>query len=107
MAAPHVAGAAALIASYLPPSATAYQIKQAIIISDELDVYASLNYADANFESLAAQGTAGRYYDDYTDYDTSDYSEPSEGDSSGACNGLGLGISGLLVAMVLARKRMS
>ena len=107
MAAPHVAGAAALIASYLPPSATAYQIKQAIIISDELDVYASLNYADANFESLAAQGTAGRYYDDYVNYDTSDYTEPSDGSSSGACNGLGFGISGLLVAMVLARKRMS
>ena len=107
MAAPHVAGAAALIASVMPTSATAYQIKQAIIISDELDVYASLNYADANFDGLAAQGTAGRYYDDYMDYDINDYSEPSEGGSSGACNGLGLGISGLLFAMVLARKRMS
>ena len=107
MAAPHVAGAAALIASIMPPSATAYQIKQALILSDELDVYASLEYADTNFDGLAEQGTAGRYYDDYRNYDENDYSEPSDGGSSGACSGLGLGISGLLVIMVLARKRFS
>ena len=107
MAAPHVAGAAALIASIMPPSATAYQIKQALILSDELDVYASLEYADTHFDSLAEEGTAGRYYDDYRAYDEDDYSEPSEGGSSGACSGLGLGISGLLVIMVLARKRFS
>ena len=107
MAAPHVAGAAALIASVMPSSATAYQIKQALILSDELDVYASLEYADTHFDSLAEEGTAGRYYDDYRAYDEDDYSEPSEGGSSGACSGLGLGISGLLVIMVLARKRFS
>ena len=99
MAAPHVAGAAALIASVMPSSATAF--------GGELDVYASLDYVDRHFDSLAEEGTAGRYYDDYRAYDENDYSEPSEGGSSGACNGLGLGISGLLVAMALARKRKS
>lgn len=108
MAAPHVAGAAALIASYIPVSATAYQIKQALLIEDELNVYASLNYADANFETLAQEGAEGRYYDDYRSYDEHDYSEPSgDNGSSGGCNGFGLGIAGLLAVMVLARKRMS
>ena len=107
MAAPHVAGAAALVASILPDYATAYQIKQSLILSDELDVYASLDFAERHFDELAEQGTAGRYYDDYTNYDTNDYSNPSEGESSGACNGLGFGILGLLAVMVLARKKMS
>ncbi|MBQ3446821.1 MAG: S8 family serine peptidase, partial [Synergistaceae bacterium] len=108
MAAPHVAGAAALIASYLPERITAYQIKQAILISTELDVYASLNYADANFENLAQVGSEGRDYDDYEDYDISDYSESTDddGSSSGGCNGLSFGIAGL-AAVMLARKRMS
>ncbi len=109
MAAPHVAGAAALLASYLPVGVTAYQIKQALLIEDELNVYASLNYADAHFESLAQRGTEGRYYDDYNTYDEQDYSEPSgsSGGSSGGCSGLSLGIAGLGVVFMLARKRMS
>ena len=107
MAAPHVAGAAALLASVLPSTATAYQIKQAIIIGGELDVYASLNYVATSFANLAERGTEGRYYDDYVGYDTQEYTEPSDGGSSGGCEGLGLGFAGLLAVMMLARKRMS
>lgn len=108
MAAPHVSGAAALIASYMPDRITAYQIKQAIMIDDELDIYSSLNYIDANFENLAITGTSGRYYDDYKGYDVHEYTESSdEGGSSGGCDGLGAVISGLALAFMLARKRMS
>ena len=108
MAAPHVAGAAALIASYMPDRITAYQIKQAIMIDDELDVYSSLNYIDANFENLAKTGNSGRYYDDYRNYAESEYTESEDdGTSSGGCSGLSLGISGLLAVIMLARKRMS
>ena len=108
MAAPHVAGAAALIASYIPVRATAYQIKQALLIGDELNVYASLNYADANFENLASQGTEGRSYDDYRAYDETDYSTPSERtSSSGGCSGLYAGIAGLALVFMLARKEIS
>lgn len=110
MAAPHVAGAAALIASIMPDRITAYQIKQSILIDGELDVYASLDYATRsearNFEGLPERGTAARYYDDYKSYAESEYTPPQEdNNSSGGCSGLQLGIAGLLAVMMLARKR--
>ncbi|MBQ3585901.1 MAG: S8 family serine peptidase [Synergistaceae bacterium] len=110
MAAPHVAGTAALLASYLPSTATAYQIRQCILIGDELDVYASMRFAETDFDTLAAVGTEGRDYDDYLDYNTKEYSEPvlqNNVGSSGGCGTLSLGLSGAVIVLMLARKRMS
>ena len=91
----------------MPDRITAYQIKQSILIDGELDVYASLNYADANFENLAEKGTEGRYYDDYRGYAETEYTESEDdGTSSGGCDGFGLGLAGF-AAVMLARKRMS
>ena len=110
MAAPHVAGTAALLASYLPDTATAYQIKQCILIDSELDVYESMRYADTNFDSLASVGTEGRDYDDYKSYEEQEYSHPTvynNGGSSSGCSALSVGLAGAVIVLVLARKRMS
>ena len=108
MAAPHVAGAAALVSSVFP-SATAYQIKQALLIGSNLDVSASLSYASAYLSSLTARGTEGRAYDDYKDYDSGSGGggSSSGGSSSGGCSGFQLGITGAFLGIMLARKRMS
>ena len=107
MAAPHVAGAAALLASVMNSNATAYQIKQCILIGDELDVYASLNYARQHSSGLPERGVEAREYDDYASYSIQDYSEPSDRGSSSGCGGMSYGIAGCIAVLVLARKRMS
>ena len=109
MAAPHVAGAAMLVASVLPEAATAYQIRQALLFSSELDVAGALSYASSNYSSLAARGTEGRSYDDYNSYSEEDYIETGSGKtgSSGGCEGLTLGIFGLAAVFMLAIKKIS
>ena len=111
MATPHVAGAAALIASVLPDEATAYQIKSAILIGEDLDVNASLQYALSNYASLPSVGTEGRSYDDYNSYQTVQYYEDDGGSTSGKSSGCGsftnMSILSVLLIFMLARKRMS
>lgn len=115
MATPHVAGTALLLASVLPESATAYQIKRSIMIGDELDAEASLNYALSNYDSLPARGTEGRAYDDYNSYGTKEYVETNPdgdnggggGTSSSGCESFATGLLGIVMLMVLARKGMS
>ncbi len=114
MAAPHVAGTAALVASVMPDTATAYQIKGAVLRGANLDTGAAVNYALNNFDSLPAVGTDGRAYDDYASYGESDYVDPNpdyndngKTSSSGGCEGFTLGLAGVIAVMVLARKRMS
>ena len=119
MAAPHIAGAAALLSSIMP-NMTAYQIKQSILRTNgasssgvssasdsDFDLTASITYQENNSSILPSVGTEGRSYDDYDGYDEQDYLPPSDSvGSSGSCNGLTFGFAGLAVIM-LARKRMS
>ncbi len=107
MAAPHVAGAAALLASVMPSYATAYQIKRCILIGDDLDVYASLRYQRDNFSSLPSVGTEGRAYDDYAYYSEGEYVSTGNGNSSSGCSSLSFGIIAAVTVLMLARKRMS
>ncbi|MBQ9905092.1 MAG: S8 family serine peptidase [Synergistaceae bacterium] len=110
MAAPHVSGTAALIASRFP-TATAYQIRQSILIGSQLDANASLSYAASRMSTLSARGTEGRSYDDYnpsgTDYDYGTDSGKSSSSSGGGCNGISFGFACIAVLISLARKRMN
>lgn len=118
MAAPHIAGAAALLASIMPEM-TAYQIKQSILRTNgssgssvssasdsEFDLTASISYQEDNSSILPSVGTEGRYYDDYKTHAVSEYTEAGNSGGSGGCNGIAFGFAGLAVIM-LARKRMS
>ena len=118
MAAPHIAGAAALLSSIMP-NMTAYQVKQSILrrngayssgvksaADSAFDLTASISYQAENSSILPSVGTEGRAYDDYADYSISENVNPGNSKSSGGCNGLALGFAGLAV-IILARKRMS
>ena len=109
MAVPHVVGAAALVSSAFP-SATAYQIRQTLLIGSALDVSASLSYASSSLSLLSSKGTEWSAYDDYKLYEEqgerSSYSSDG-GSSSGGCSGIQFGIAGTFVVIMLARKRMS
>lgn len=112
MAAPHVAGAAALLSAH-DPDMTAYQIKQCILSTKAsgaegmLDVNAALDYQEYYGLSLASEGTEGYGYEDWTDetapddpnYDYDYGNNNGGGGSSGGCNGF---ISGALAVMILA-----
>ena len=120
MAAPHIAGAAALLASIMP-NMTAYQIKQSILRTNgasgssvnsasdsEFDLTASVNYQEDNKNILPSVGTEGRAYDDYVDYSVQEeYTPTSNGKSSSGCSSLSVGIIAAVTMLVLARKRMS
>lgn len=122
MAAPHVAGAAALLSAH-DPDMTAYQIKQCILNSKAsgaegmLDVNAALNYQEYYGLSLASEGTESYGYEDWIsreeDYEPYEPYEPyydngnGGGSSSGGCNGLMAGMFALIFICPLARKFMS
>ncbi len=123
MAAPHIAGAAALLSS-INPNMTAYQLKQSIMringasgssvkaASDsEFDLTASISYQESNKNVLPSVGKEGRSYDDYDDYETQEYTETitdrDNGSSSSGCSSLSFGIIGAFAVLMLARKRMS
>ncbi|MBQ3693335.1 MAG: S8 family serine peptidase [Synergistaceae bacterium] len=118
MAAPHVAGAAALLAAH-DPDMTAYQIKQCILNSAAsgaegmLDVNAALDYQEYYGLSLASEGTESYGYEDWKDepapYDPDydyDYGTDKKS-SSGGCNGLTAGIFALIILCPIAKKFMS
>ena len=123
MAAPHIAGAAALLSS-IKPNMTAYQLKQSILRTNgasgsslkaaadsEFDLNASISYQKNNSSVLPSVGEEGRSYDDYDDYETQEYTETiadrDKGSSSSGCSALSFGITGAFAVIVLARKRMS
>ena len=123
MAAPHIAGAAALLASIMPEM-TAYQLKQSIlrtnastaslrVASDgEFDLNASLSYQYSYGDSLPEIGTQWADYDDYAEQepDASIGYESRGGDDSnnGGCEVGSLHmILGAAVVAMLARKRIS
>lgn len=115
MAAPHVAGAAALLAAH-DPDMTAYQIKQCILGSAAsgaegmLDVNAALDYQEYYGLSLASEGTEADGYEDWRDND--DPYEPYEPDdygtdkksSSGGCNFFMSGAFAVMILFAFKRK---
>ena len=122
MAAPHISGAAALLASILPDSTTAYQLKQIILGGgSDLSVSASstgilnlksaLNYGKANASSIPAKSSEWAAYDDYNGTDTDgndDYYEYDDDDRrDGACNGSGLDIFAVIFLLPLVKKTLS
>ncbi|MBQ7545232.1 MAG: S8 family serine peptidase [Synergistaceae bacterium] len=106
MAAPHVAGAAALLAS-AKPNYTAYQLKRAILDAsgEKLDLLATLNYQAA----VPEKSTEWTDYDDYEDYTTDEQSYSGGGDSdsggSGGCGSLVLGAFALLLIVPIISAR--
>mgnify|MGYP002624932690 CR=1 FL=1 len=121
MAAPHISGAVALLAS-VNSKMSAYQLKQSILrqnassaslqaASDtEFDLNASVNYQNDNAASLPASGTQWADYDNYADYEVDQYIgyESSGGDSGGGCESVALfGFLPAVVMVMLARKRIS
>ena len=119
MAAPHIAGAAALIASYAP-GLTAYQLKQVILSGSNsssssvnassggvLDIRAAMDYQAASGSTIPAQGTEWADYDDYKSYEADESMNYGGGGGGSGCDGLTVGFWGVLVAAMLARKRMS
>ena len=120
MAAPHVSGAAALLASVMPEM-TAYQLKRTILDSTStgiLDISAALNY---QADDIPEEGTEGADYDNYSEYspteqtnytNQNDYEWQDLGDvisniTSGSCNGTGLHIFALILLCPLVKKFMS
>lgn len=122
MAAPHIAGGVALLASIMPEM-SAYQLKQSILrrnastaslsaASDtEFDLSASVSYQDSNGASLPASGTHWSDYDNYASYEVDQYIgyESRGGDSGGGgCESVALfGFLPAVVMVMLARKRIS
>ena len=122
MAAPHVSGAVALLASIMPEM-TAYQLKRTILDSTStgiLDLRAAINYQASN-TNIQEEGTEGQDYDNYSEYSPSaqtnysnqnDYEWQNLNDfvnnvSSGNCNGEGLNIFALILLCPLVKKFMS
>ena len=122
MAAPHVSGAAALLAS-VNPNATAYQLKRAIIDSSSsgiLDLVAALNYQETY--AIPEESTEWKDYDDYSEYSSSTQTNyKSQNDyewgqglgnllgniGSSGCNGGGMNIFALILVCPLVKKFMS
>ena len=76
MAAPHVAGAAALLAS-VRQDATAYQLKRIILDSTStgiLDLIAALNY-QANTPNIPEKSTDWTEYSDYSEYNPTEQAD--------------------------------
>ena len=122
MAAPHVSGAVALLASIMPEM-TAYQLKRTILDSTStgiLDLRAAINYQASN-TNIQEEGTEGQDYDNYSEYSPSaqtNYSNQNDYEwqnlnafvnnvSSGNCNGEGLNIFALILLCPLVKKFMS
>ena len=120
MAAPHVSGAAALLAAH-DSSMTAYQIKQCLLRSVSsygegmLDVDAALRYQEYYGASLSSEGTEDYGYENWnnnsTHYDPYEpyypYDENNNSSSSGGCNGFMLAGFAVIMILPLARKFMS
>lgn len=84
MAAPHVAGAAALLASAMP-NRTAYQLRTAILQGSTLDLMASLNYQTMSADDVPQVSSEWPEYRDYDDYEAEDRSYGSTGGGSIGC----------------------
>ena len=106
MAAPFVAGAAALLAS-VRPDFSAYQIKRAILdgSGSRLNLLAALNYQAGN-TAIPEVSTENSDYNDYNSYEQSDsaYEGNGEGSNGGGsgCNGNAVNISALIVFLIAA-----
>lgn len=120
MAAPHVAGAALLMASVLPDS-TAYQIRQLLLGGSEevsassgkmLDIKAALDYTNtAEARSIQAKGSE---WEEYSDYNTTDTTDPQDNPEtknyskdSGDCNSVQPNIFAMMLILPLAIKLIS
>ena len=124
MAAPHVSGAAALLAS-MNPDMTAYQLKRVILDSTStniLDLRAALSYQDTA-SYIPEKGSEWTEYDDYSQYSPSEqtsYDDQNNNQnwgqdvdnfwekiSGGSCNGAGINIFALILLCPLVKKFMS
>lgn len=131
MAAPHVSGTLALVAS-IRPGLTAYQLKQSVVNgsysgNDEgnLDVKAVLDYVEKNVSptpipynpettssdvtskdtTLPEKSSENQDYSDYKDYTpTKDAYGQRQADSGGGCTGIMLNVYALAILIPLAKK---
>ena len=116
MAAPHVAGAAALLSAH-DPDMTAYQIKQCILGSVSsgaegiLNVSEALSYQEYYGTSLNSEGTESYGYEDWEDSPYEPY-EPyspygqrgNDNSSSGGCNGFLFGGISVMIIFAFTKK---
>ena len=106
MAAPFVAGTAALLASDMPDR-TGYQIKRAILggmgADGVLDVEEALYYQSDN-TNIPEVSTEWTSYRDYQSYTPTDQPATSNNDSSSGCNGTMTGLFAFLAVIPLLRK---
>ena len=97
MAAPYISGAAALLASVIP-DATAYQIKQILLLSGAvssaeaaggvLDIRAAMDFKDtAEAAAIPAKSTEWSEYDGYADNNTSTQTTTGNNDSNNGNDG--------------------
>ena len=113
MAAPHVAGTVALLASAVP-GLTAYQYKQAVLDSASssgsisiVNAKSALDYLTRNSGSLQQNGTDWTDYNDYGNYSTNTNgygTRNTESDSTGDCNSMNLYASSLMLVVMLVKK---
>ncbi|MBQ7665327.1 MAG: S8 family serine peptidase [Synergistaceae bacterium] len=124
MAAPHIAGAAALLAAH-DPDMTAYQIKQCILDSAGsggegiLDVDAALEYQESYASSLESNTSENDSYSSWKDNSSNnnsssnsnnnnnDYGNNYSSSSSGGCNGFMPGILAVIFLYPIAKKFMN
>ena len=131
MAAPHVGGAAALLAAHMP-SMTAYQIKQCIMETRNmnyaeglLDVAAALEYQEYYASTLEPESKENKEYDNYdsqqadplindnnpVNYEPYDYQDESNNNNDngggGGCNGFMFGGLAVVFLFPLVKKFMS
>lgn len=123
MAAPHIAGAIALLASAIPAGSdrTAYQLKRALLdgstVSDAvsasasgiLDLRSAIDY-QAAVNTIPEKSEEWTDYDDYRQYTPVERSyEPGGGSSSdlfGECSGLGINAGVILLVWLLRRREL-
>ena len=107
MAAPFVAGTAALLSSVMP-GRTGYQLKRAILggmgADGVLDVEEALYYQsdNTNLPEASSEWTSYRDYQSYTP--SNQTTTTTNNDSSSGCNGASAGIFALLAVIPLLRK---
>ncbi len=124
MAAPHISGAAALLASILPDSITAYQLKQIILGGGSdvsvsasstgiLNLKSALQYGETEASSIPAKSSEWAAYDDYNSYDADEnnnddyYEYDDDDDRYGACMGSGFDFFALMLLFPLVKKSLS
>ena len=86
------------------PEYTAYQIKRTILdgSGNRLDLLATLNYQG----SVEQEGNEWPDYDDYNTYATHEQTYYRNDDDDSSSSGCSVGLCGLALALVLAKKLM-